>query len=115
MIFRFLRDTKGEALGVLLLALADQAGTRGKLTTKAKAEHHRKTCWNVIDRIIHTKDEKPMERLLTGHDLIKKLKLTPSPLFANILEKVAEAQALGQVNTKSDALILAKKMVTDTK
>ncbi len=110
MIFRFLRDTKEEALSVLLLALADQGATRGLLTTKAKFEHHKKTCWQVIDRVIEDKNKKPLVRLLTGNDLIKKLKLKPSPLFTKILTGVQEAQALGKVTTKQEALVLAGKI-----
>ena len=110
MIYRFLRDTKEEALGVLLLALADQRGTRGKLTTKAKHEHHRKTCWMVFERLMEDKKKPPVVRLITGQDLIKKLKLEPSPLFAKILTAVQEAQALGKVLTKVEALALASKI-----
>jgi len=110
MIFRFLRDTKEEALSVLLLALADQRATRGVLTTKAKFEHHQKTCWQVIDRFIENKKQKPRVRLITGDDLIKKLKLKPSPLFAKILNSVQEAHALGKISSKSEALALAMKM-----
>lgn len=108
MIFRFFRDTKEEALGVLLLALADQAATRGPLTTKTKSEHHQKICRQMIERFIETKNKKPLVRLLTGYDLIKKLKLQPSPLFAEILSAIQEAQALGKVSTKQEALSLAK-------
>jgi poly(A) polymerase len=110
MIFRFLRDTKEEALGVLLLALADQAATRGPLTTKPKADHHRKICWQTIERFMEGKNRKPIVRLLTGHDLIKKLKLKPSPLFAQILDSIQEAQALNKISTKQEALALAAKI-----
>ncbi len=110
MIFRFLRDTKEEALSVLLLALADQRATRGTLTTKAKEEHHRKICWSVIKNFIDSKNQKPLVRLITGNDLIKKLKLKPSPLFAKILSSVQEAQALGKISTKAEALGLASKI-----
>ncbi len=112
MVFRFLRDTKQEALSVLLLALADQRATRGPLTKKAKSEHHRKTCWQVIERFIDSQNQKPLVRLLTGHDLIKKLKLKPSPLFTKILSEVQEAQALGKIATKQEALVLAAKLGT---
>lgn len=115
MIFRYLRDTKEEALSVLLLALADQRATCGKLTTADKTEHHRQTCWIVIKRFIDAKNKKPLERLLTGTDLIKKLKLKPSPLFAKILSEVQEAQALGKIATAQDALKLAKQMALKDK
>ncbi|MBI3602805.1 MAG: HD domain-containing protein [Candidatus Omnitrophica bacterium] len=110
MIFRFLRDTKEEALSVLLLSLADQRSTRGALTTKAKHQHHQKICWQMTERFIQQKNQKPLVRLMTGHDLIKKLKLKPSPLFTKILCGVQEAQSLGKISTKEEALILARKI-----
>jgi len=110
MIFRFLRDTKEEALSVLFLSLADQRSTRGPLTTKAKLQHHQKICQDVIKRFIQQKDQKPLVRLITGYDLIKKLKLKPSPLFAKVLSGVGEAQSLGKISTKKEALVLARKI-----
>ncbi|MBF0489970.1 MAG: HD domain-containing protein [Candidatus Omnitrophica bacterium] len=110
MIFRYLRDTQEEALSILLLAIADQRSTCGPLTDKPKSDHHFKICQMVISRFIESKNQKPVLRLITGNDLIKKLKLKPSSLFAEILTKVAEAQALGQVSDKNEALALAKKI-----
>src|SRR5207248_3079877 len=84
-IFRYFRDAGEEALGLAILALADQAATRGPLTTKARHQHHTRICHMLIDRYFELKDRKPKQRLLTGHDLIKSLKLKPSPLFGKIL------------------------------
>ncbi len=110
MVFRFLRDTKEEAVSVLLLSLADERATRGPLTTKAMHDHHRKICWDVIHRFIDAKNQKPLVRLITGHDLIRRLKLKPSPLFAKILTSVQEAQSLGKISTKVEAMAIAKKI-----
>lgn len=110
MIFRFLRDTAQEALSVVLLAMADQQATRGPLSTEAKAAHHRKICLQMIERFRQERNKKPKVRLLSGHDLIKRLKLMPSPLFAKILGAVEEAQALGKITTADEAFALAAKM-----
>jgi hypothetical protein len=110
-IFRYLRDTKEEAVSLAILALADQAATRGKLTTQAKHKHHAKICHMLIERYFKLKEQKPQQRLLTGHDLIKVLKLEPSELFGKILSSVEEAAALGKIKTKQEALVLAKSIV----
>jgi putative nucleotidyltransferase with HDIG domain len=110
-IFRYLRDTKGEAAGLAILALADQAATCGPLTTEAKTAHHARTCHMLIERYFELKDQKPVQRLLTGHDLIKVLKLKPSKLFGKILSKVEEEAALGKIRTKAEALVLAKSVI----
>lgn len=109
-IFRYLRDTKDEAASLAVLALADQAATRGKLTAEAKVKHHAKTCHMLIQRYFEHKDQKPKQRLLTGNDLIKILKLKPSALFGKILSKVEEEAALGKIKTKQEALILARSV-----
>jgi poly(A) polymerase len=110
-IFRYLRDTKDEAVSLAILALADQAATCGPLTTKAKHKHHAKICHMLIERYFGLKDQKPKQRLLTGHDLIKVLKLKPSGLFGKILSSIEEAAALGKIKTKDEALTLARQMV----
>jgi len=109
-IFRFFRDAKEEAASVLLLSLADQRATRGPLTTEKDQKHHEKICMMLLQRYFEKKKEKPFVRLINGHDLIKKLKLTPSPLFAKILREVEENQVLGKITTKEEALELARKI-----
>jgi len=110
-IFRYLRDTKDEAGALAILSLADQAATRGPLTTEARSKHHAEICHMLIERYFELKDQKPKQRMLTGHDLIKVLKLKPSELFGKILVQVEEAAALGKIKTKEDALALARKSI----
>jgi poly(A) polymerase len=110
-IFRFLRDTRDEAVCLAVLALADQAATRGVLTTEARHRHHAQICHMLIKRYFELKDQKPRQRLLTGHDLIRGLKLKPSPLFGKILLQVEEAAALGKIKTKKEALTLARQKI----
>ncbi|MBF0570865.1 MAG: HD domain-containing protein [Candidatus Omnitrophica bacterium] len=109
-IFRYLRDTKDEAASFAILGLADQAATCGSLSTEAKHKHHAKICRMLIDRYFEQKEQKPRQRLLTGHDLIKVLKLKPSELFGRILSGVEEAAALGKIKTKQEALAMASKI-----
>ncbi len=110
-IFRYFRDTKDEAVSILLLSLADQRSTRGPLTSRADQRHHETIVRKLIDRYFEMKKQKPIVRLITGHDLIKELKLKPSPLFAIILKKIEENQAMGKIVSKEAALTLARKIV----
>ncbi|OGX07027.1 MAG: hypothetical protein A2Z88_08895 [Omnitrophica WOR_2 bacterium GWA2_47_8] len=109
-VFRYFRDTKDEAASILVLSLADQRSTRGPLTSEADQKHHQKICLGVLKKYFDKKKEKPFVRLINGKDLIKKLKLEPSPLFGKILSAVDEAQVLGKITTKEEALELAKKV-----
>lgn len=110
-VFRYMRDTKQEAVAVALLAIADQRSTCGPLTTKAKTCHHENICRMVIAEYFKEKLKPVRPRLLTGNDLIKKFKLKPSPLFSEILTKVEEAHALGAITTKEEAVIFARKLI----
>lgn len=107
-IFRFFRDTKDEAVGILLLSLADQRATRGPFTSQKDQKHHEAIIRKLIALYYDKKKEKPFVRLINGNDLIKKLKLKPSPLFTKILREVEEKQALGRIATKDEALKLAR-------
>jgi predicted HD phosphohydrolase len=109
-VYRYFRDTKETAVAVLLLSLADQRATRGPATTQADQEHHEAVCLGLVRRFFKKKDENPLVRLITGDDLIKGLKLSPSPLFAKILKAVEERQSLGELKDKREALALAKKI-----
>jgi poly(A) polymerase len=110
-IFRYFRNTKEEAVSILLLSLADQRATRGPLTTETDQKHHEKICLNLVRRYFEQQKEKPRERLITGHDLIKELKLKPSPIFSKILTEVEEQQAIGKVTSRQEALELARKLI----
>ncbi len=109
-IFRYFRDTKEEALSILLLSLADQRSTRGPMTSEVDQNHHETIVRKLIDRYFEIKRQKPFVRLINGHDLIKKLKLKPSPLFAKILREIEEKQTLGKIQSKEEALALAQKI-----
>jgi len=108
--FRYFRDTKDEAVSTALLSLADQRSTRGSMTTEKDQRHHEKICRELVERYFEKKKQKPFVRLINGTDLIKTLKLKPSPLFKVILDKVEENQVLEKLRTKKEALRLAKDL-----
>ena len=111
-IYRYFRDTRDEGVSILLLSLADQRSTRGPATTQKDQEHHEKICLGLVSQYFEKKKEKPFIRLISGKDLIKTLKLKPSPEFSKILTQVEEEQSLGKITTKKEAMDLAKKIVS---
>lgn len=113
-VFRYFRDTKEEGASIAILSLADQRSTRGPLTSEADQRHHEKICSDLVKKFFEKMKEKPFVRLISGYDLIKTLKLQPSPLFGTILAKVEEQQAVGTIRTKTQALALARKIAEKT-
>ncbi len=109
-IYRYFRDAKKEGASIALLSLADQRATRGPLTTPKDQEHHEKNCLHLVQRYFEKKKEIPFVRLINGHDLIKKLKLKPSPLFGKIFKEIEEKQNLGMIQSKKEALELAEEV-----
>jgi hypothetical protein len=47
------------------------------------------------------------QKLIDGHDLIDAFGLEPSPIIGQLLEAVREAQGIGEVTTREEALALA--------
>jgi tRNA nucleotidyltransferase (CCA-adding enzyme) len=48
--------------------------------------------------------------LLTGHEVMRALNMRPGPAVGEILDRVREAQAAGEVRNKEDALDLARRI-----
>lgn len=109
-IYRYLRDTRREAVSILLLSLGDQRATRGPMSTLEHEKLHQRICLDVLKLYFDKKKEKPFVRLLDGHALMKSLRLKPSPLVGKILTEVTEKQVLGKIKTKKEALALAAEI-----
>ena len=110
-IYRFFRDTQNEAVSVLLLSIADQRSTRGPLTRGANRKHHEDVCLALARDFFKKSKEKKLVKLLDGNDLIAEFRLEPGPLIGKLLAAVEEAQAVGDVRDKAQALALAKKLL----
>ena len=54
---------------------------------------------------------KAKKPLLNGNDIQKELKIIPSPIIKSILSKIEESRVLGTINTRSEAIQLAKELV----
>lgn len=110
-IYRFFRDSRGEAAGVLLVSLADQRATRGRLHTKESHLRHEKTVRRLLKEYFKKTKETKKPRLVDGHDVMRALKLASSPIVGKILAELAELQAIGSVTTKGEALAAARKIL----
>lgn len=108
--FRFFRDAGEDALSVLLLSLADKRATRGPLVEEDKSQFQQKVILGLMEEYFKDTQEKRPPRLVTGDDLIKELKLSPSPIIGRILREIEEAQSDGQVTTRTEALELGERL-----
>ncbi|MFB3119002.1 MAG: hypothetical protein ACE1Y2_00575, partial [Stenotrophomonas maltophilia] len=108
-IYRYFRDLGEVAIDTLYLALADYLAAKGpELTLDDWGEHARIIAHILESGTRQTASEK-IQRLVTGHDLMQELGLEPGPKVGILLEKIKEARAAGEVNTREEALTLAAK------
>ena len=108
-IHRYYRDLADAALDTLYLNMADFLAARGPLLTPAEMERQA----TVIGHILAVGPQRrtpPSRRvaLLTGHDIMRELRLDSGPAVGRLLRVVAEAEAGGQVKNREEALTLAR-------
>ena len=110
-VYRFFRDTKDEAVSVLLLSISDQRSTRGPLTRGENRRHHEQVCLDLAKEFFRRKKEKVVPKLVDGFELMRHFKLPPGPLIGKLLEKIKEAQGIGKIDSKAGALELAESVL----
>ncbi len=109
-VFRFFRDAGKDAVAILLLSIADQRATKGRLTSKKSRVGHEKLCFKLIKDYFRKESEEPLVRLLNGDDVLK-LGIQEGPAIGLILKEVEEAQGAGEIKTKEEAFCLAKEFL----
>ena len=107
--FRYFRDAQNEAISTLLISLADQRSTRGRLTTKTSRQQHERAVHALIKEFFKKQKERKVLPLVNGNDLMREFKLPPSPLIGKILRGLEELQAIGKIKTKEEAIKAAGK------
>jgi poly(A) polymerase len=109
-LYRFFRDLGDAVPDLLLLNLADHAAARGpRMEPEHWAGHVAYIHWILEQRSTDETLSRP-PRLVTGNDLMSELGLLPGPLLGKLLGALEEAQAVGTVTTREQALKLAKRL-----
>lgn len=108
-VYRFFRDSSTSGIDLCLLALADLRATY--------EQHLSQETWaaalDVVRLFLENWIEKPEEAvtppsIVNGDDLMEELHLTPGPQVGELLEAIREAQAMGEVSTREQAISLAR-------
>ena len=113
-IYRFFRDTGKAGIDVCLLSLADLLATYAATLPRERLEAQ----LDVVRALLEAYWERNEETvsppvLLDGKDLIKEFNLTEGPNIGAILETIREAQAVGDVATRGDALKLVEEWLAN--
>ncbi len=109
-IYRYYRDMGEAAYANLFFSLADHLATRGPELEKDNWDWH----IGVVAKVITEHETMPQTtrptKLLDGNDLINELRLKPGPRMGELLEALREAQAAGEVSTRTEALDFVNKL-----
>ncbi len=114
-IYRFFRDTADAGIETLFLSLADHLATVGP---NVSLEGFR---WHVAltAHILHVRfdDETTLSppRLVDGDDLMAALGIGPGAVIGELLEAVREGQAAGEIQTREQALSLARARLAESR
>jgi poly(A) polymerase len=111
-LYRFFRDLEDAAPACLFLSLADAAAARGPRLEKDRwAGHVAYVRW-VLENGLPAEDAAARpERLLDGEALMAALSLEPGPEVGRLLAAIDEAQAVGEIATRDEALGLARRLI----
>jgi poly(A) polymerase len=108
-LFRYFRDCGDAAIDVLFLSLADHLATVGpRLEWNGWRRHVAVIKHILMQRHVDETLTAP-PRLLTGHDLMEALGVSPGPLVGQLLAAVEEAQGAGEVRSREEGLALARR------
>ena len=107
---RWFKKVKEDVVPLVILAMADVMSKQGPLSV----ESGKKKLLKILAGLICEYYEKrknmiEQKNLISGKDIIP-LGINPGPAMGTILKKIREAQELGLLETKDEALAMAKKL-----
>ena len=111
-VYKFFKETGEAGLAIALLSLADTLGTYNQNLTQEKWEQALTVCdvmlsawWEDQESVVEPK------LFLDGNDIQQRFGLQPGKEIGILLEKLEEAQAVGQVQTGEEAEFFLKKQM----
>ena len=107
-LYRFTKKYDTELMAGIFLACAVQSASEKDRETKPFIEAGHRVVEFYFQRYLPAMEN---DVLLTGDDLIRDFKLTPSPLFQRILNAVEEGRVLGTIQTKNQAKTTVQQII----
>ena len=114
-VYRFYRDLEESSVSVLFLSLADYVAAKGPSLEAVGWKKKVKIVNYVLNQKCPGLQPHNKTRLITGHDLISELGLTPGPAFRNLLDGVEEACRVREVINRDEALYWLRSKLKEMK
>jgi len=105
-IYKYLRNLGDVAIEVLYLNLADYLAARGPSVELEDWANRCNLVEYILSSILEEKECEQSYKLIDGHDIMNVFGLGPSPLIGELIEIINEAQLVGEILTKEEALEL---------
>jgi len=113
-VYRFWRDTGEAGIDICLLALADYLATYGIMLDSQQWTYYLELVRDLLQSYLHRREtDVAPPPLLTGHDLIQELQLRPGPLVGELVERLTEAQVMGEITSREEALVFARRFLSE--
>lgn len=110
VMMRYIRKMEDDSLDAIIIAKADRLSAQGPEITKEIVDENLNLLSTLEKFYIDSLETiEPLPKLLDGNEIMKILKIPPSPLLGKILNDLHEAQISGDVNTKEEAIEFIKK------
>ncbi|MFO7947540.1 MAG: HD domain-containing protein [Armatimonadota bacterium] len=110
-IRRMFREVAPHELGLVMLALADSRACRGPAVSAQYQLEVELILDDMVYRYYEYRRKQRYQPLLTGQDLIK-AGYEPGPIFSEILEAVKDAHISNEIDTKDQALEIARRIAS---
>lgn len=108
-LHRFLHKAGDDLPDLIVLSRADVLATRGPAQNEERLEAHRELGLELLEEYFSQGRLANPRVPVSGKDLTEALGLAPGPTVGWLLERLREAAALGQVETREEALKLASR------
>ncbi len=108
-LYRYYRDAGDTAVDTLYLNIADYLAARGPELEQGDWASHCELIRRILEEGGRQKSPETLSRLVNGYDIMKEFSLAPGPAIGKLLAMAQEAQACGDVTTRSQALALVER------
>ena len=114
-IYRYYKETGPAGVDLCLLSLADTLATHGAELPQPVWQAELNAAASLLE-VWYRKANEVVQppRLVSGGDVIRHFGLTPGPQVGELLEAVREAQAVGDVITRDDAMMFVGSRLKPT-
>lgn len=107
--YRFFRDLGEDARDLLLLALADAAGVDGRPPLEVWAGAGGAVLRSLMEGAAEASAVASTPPLLDGDDVMAAVGIGPGPMVGRLLAGLREAQAVGHIRTREEALASVRR------